>query len=130
MKCRAWTGCCSAYIASTFYWQATPCPQDEPRVEAQNKPCLANPTPALNTERQLRRNHYLTVVYPTVPSIPGHSRVRLIIACALFPEIMEPTVIATSLPTIVRDLHEDPIALKLALTSYLLSLSVIVPISG
>lgn len=43
---------------------------------------------------------------------------------------MDATVIATSLPTIARDLNEDPIALKLALTSYLLSLAVFIPVSG
>ena len=56
--------------------------------------------------------------------------VTLIVAVALFMETMDSTVIATSLPTIAADLHEDPIALKLALTSYLLSLAVFIPLSG
>ena len=45
-------------------------------------------------------------------------------------ETMDSTVIATSLPAIGADLGEDPIALKLALTSYLLSLAVFIPVSG
>lgn len=57
-------------------------------------------------------------------------RLPLIIACALFIENMDSTVIATSLPTIAQDLNVDPIALKLALTSYLVSLAVFIPISG
>jgi EmrB/QacA subfamily drug resistance transporter len=56
--------------------------------------------------------------------------VTLIVAIALFMENMDSTVIATSLPAIAADLHEDPIALKLALTSYLLSLAVFIPLSG
>ena len=56
--------------------------------------------------------------------------VTLIIAVALFMETMDSTIIATSLPAIAADLGEDPIALKLALTSYLLSLAVFIPISG
>jgi EmrB/QacA subfamily drug resistance transporter len=56
--------------------------------------------------------------------------VTLIVAVALFMENMDSTVIATSLPTIARDLGEDPIALKLAITSYLLSLAVFIPLSG
>jgi len=56
--------------------------------------------------------------------------VTLIVAIALFMETMDSTVIATSLPTIAADLHQDPIALKLALTSYLLSLAVFIPLSG
>ncbi len=56
--------------------------------------------------------------------------VTLIVAVALFMETMDSTVISTSLPAIARDLNEDPIALKLALTSYLLSLAVFIPLSG
>ena len=56
--------------------------------------------------------------------------VPLIVAVALFMEHMDSTVIATALPAIAGDLGEDPIALKLALTSYLLSLAVFIPVSG
>lgn len=56
--------------------------------------------------------------------------VTLIVAVALFMETMDSTIIATSLPAIAAALGEDPIALKLALTSYLLSLAVFIPISG
>src|ERR671920_401708 len=54
----------------------------------------------------------------------------LIIATALFMENTDSTVIATSLPAIAQDLGEDPIPLKLALTSYLVSLAIFIPISG
>lgn len=54
----------------------------------------------------------------------------LIIATALFMENMDGTVLATSLPAIAADLHQDPIVLKLALTSYLLTLAVFIPASG
>jgi len=53
-----------------------------------------------------------------------------IIATALFMENMDGTVISTSLPAIALDLHESPIVLKLALTSYLLTLAVLIPASG
>jgi EmrB/QacA subfamily drug resistance transporter len=56
--------------------------------------------------------------------------VPLIVACALFMENLDSTVIATSLPAIALDLGRDPISLKLALTSYLLSLAVFIPVSG
>jgi EmrB/QacA subfamily drug resistance transporter len=54
----------------------------------------------------------------------------LIIATALFMENMDGTVLATSLPAIAVDLHQDPIVLKLALTSYMLTLAVFIPASG
>lgn len=45
-------------------------------------------------------------------------------------ENMDSTIIATSLPAIAADLGTDPIALKLAFTTYLLSLTVFIPVSG
>lgn len=54
----------------------------------------------------------------------------LVVASALFMEQLDGTVIATALPAMARDLHEDPIALKLALTAYLLSLAIFIPLSG
>src|SRR6202162_3604213 len=56
--------------------------------------------------------------------------VPLIIAVALFMENMDSTVIATSLPAIAADIGSDPLALKLAITSYLLSLAIFIPASG
>lgn len=53
-----------------------------------------------------------------------------IVACALFMEKVNETVIVTALPNIAHDLGEDPIALKLALTSYFVSLACFIPISG
>ena len=54
----------------------------------------------------------------------------LIIATALFMENMDGTVLSTSLPAIAIDLGQDPIVLKLALTSYMLTLAVFIPASG
>ena len=54
----------------------------------------------------------------------------LIVATALFMENMDGTVLATSLPAIAHDLQQDPIVLKLALTSYMLTLAVFIPASG
>lgn len=63
-------------------------------------------------------------------ALPPQVLIPLIVACALFMEQVDATVIATSLPAIAADLKEDPVALKLALTSYLLSLAVFIPASG
>ena len=53
--------------------------------------------------------------------------VPLIVAVSLFMENMDSTVIATSLPAIVADIGTSPLTLKLAVTSYLLSLAVFIP---
>lgn len=63
-------------------------------------------------------------------AVPSRILVPLIVACALFMENLDSTVLSTSLPAIARELNEDPIDLKLALTSYLLSLAVFIPVSG
>ncbi len=62
--------------------------------------------------------------------IPLRILVPLIVACALFMENLDATVLSTALPAISRDLHQSPIQLKLALTSYLLTLAVFIPASG
>jgi len=54
----------------------------------------------------------------------------LILAVALFMENMDSTVLATSLPAIATDIGTSPIALKLALTAYLISLAIFIPISA
>ncbi|HLI20738.1 MAG TPA: MFS transporter, partial [Stellaceae bacterium] len=58
------------------------------------------------------------------------SLVPLIVACSLFMEQLDSTIIATALPTIARDINEDPLRLNLAITCYLLSLSIFIPLSG
>ena len=62
--------------------------------------------------------------------LPLRILVPLIVACALFMENLDATVLSTALPAIAKDLHNDPIQLKLALTSYLLTLAVFIPASG
>src|SRR5437763_13783 len=68
---------------------------------------------------------------PPLGTRMSHDRlVPLIIAVALFMENMDSTIIATSLPAIAADIGANPLALKLAVTSYLLSLAVFIPASG
>jgi len=62
--------------------------------------------------------------------IPNRILLPLIVASALFMETLDSTVLSTSLPAIAADFGESPITLKLALTSYLLSLAVFIPASG
>ena len=54
----------------------------------------------------------------------------IIVGCALLMSMIDSTVISTALPAMAKSLGEDPIRLNLAITSYLLSLAVFIPISG
>jgi EmrB/QacA subfamily drug resistance transporter len=56
--------------------------------------------------------------------------VPIVLAVSLFMENMDSTVIATSLAAVATDIHTDPIALKLALTAYLVALAIFIPISA
>lgn len=62
--------------------------------------------------------------------MPPQRLLPLIIATALFIENMDSTAISTSLPQIAADLGVEPVALKLALTTYMLALAVFIPVSG
>ena len=48
--------------------------------------------------------------------------VPLIVACGLFMENLDSTVLSTALPSIARSFGENPVHLNLALSSYLFSL--------
>jgi MFS family permease len=77
-----------------------------------------------------------SAVAVTAPDTPVETRaswpvlVPLIVACALFMQSLDSTVIATALPTIAHALGESPLRLNVAITCYLLSLAVFIPISG
>jgi EmrB/QacA subfamily drug resistance transporter len=70
---------------------------------------------------------------PETLRVPSRSRqlvISLIVACAMFMQNLDSTIIATALPTIARSLGESPLRLNVAITCYLLSLAVFIPISG
>jgi EmrB/QacA subfamily drug resistance transporter len=54
----------------------------------------------------------------------------VIVACAMFMQNLDSTVIATALPTMAKAFGADPVHMNVALTSYLLSLAVFIPASG
>jgi EmrB/QacA subfamily drug resistance transporter len=61
---------------------------------------------------------------------PNYRTTALIIASALFMEQLDATVLATALPTMARHFAVSPSHMSIALTSYLLSLAVLIPASG
>ena len=67
---------------------------------------------------------------PTPPVAPRTRLTALIVACALFMQNLDSTVIATALPTMARAFGAQPVQMNVALTSYLLSLAVFIPASG
>ncbi|HKM57926.1 MAG TPA: MFS transporter [Chthoniobacterales bacterium] len=84
----------------------------------------------MHQQAQNARNGNVSPNGPTTTVIPLRILVPLIVACALFMENLDATVLSTALPAIARDLHQSPIQLKLALTSYLMTLAIFIPASG
>ncbi len=71
--------------------------------------------------------------HPSLRPLRVSSQTRLtavIVACALFMQNLNSTIIATALPTMARSFGYDPVRMNVALTSYLLSLTVFIPASG
>ena len=100
--------------------QTPPSPPPSPSLASAPTPILA-PTPA-------------PAVAPLLPPASADRRLRLLIplvvAFAFFLEQLDSTIITTAVPDMARGLGETPLRLNLALTGYLLSLAVFIPVSG
>ncbi|OOG76154.1 MFS transporter [Algoriphagus sp. A40] len=54
----------------------------------------------------------------------------VILATAIFMQMLDSTILNTSLPSIAKDLHESPLNMQNAIISYVLTLALLMPISG
>jgi len=61
---------------------------------------------------------------------PKPKIVAMIVASAIIMQQIDATVITTALPQMAISLHSDPVALSVAVTAYLLSVAVFIPVSG
>lgn len=70
---------------------------------------------------------------PFVPVQTVESTKKLlpvILATSIFMQMLDSTILNTSLPAIARDLHESPLNMQNAIISYVLTLAVFMPVSG
>src|ERR1700689_5307726 len=56
--------------------------------------------------------------------------IAMIVGSAIIMQQIDSTVVTTALPQMAISLHVDPVRLSLAVTAYLLSLAIFVPVSG
>jgi len=68
--------------------------------------------------------------FPTAREPRLRLLIPLVVACGMFMENLDSTILATSIPQIAESLNESPLRLSAAITSYLLSLAVFIPVSG
>ncbi|WP_404544348.1 MDR family MFS transporter [Dyella jejuensis] len=64
------------------------------------------------------------------PAYPDYRSISLIVGCAIFLEQVDGTVLATALPAMARDFSVSAPAMSVAVTSYLLALAILIPVSG
>ena len=62
--------------------------------------------------------------------MPRPQTIALIVACALFMENLDGTIITTALPQIAAEFGVNPVHLSLSITTYLLGMAAFIPISG
>nr|MCU0887412.1 MFS transporter [Rubritepida sp.] len=60
----------------------------------------------------------------------GTRTTAIIVATALFMQNLDSAAVATALPAMARGLDVDPARLGVAITSYLVALTVFIPVSG
>ena len=54
----------------------------------------------------------------------------IILATAIFMQMLDSTILNTSLPSIAKDLNESPLNMQNAIISYVLTLALFMPVSG
>lgn len=62
--------------------------------------------------------------------MPSTRATAAIVASALFMQNLDSSAVVTALPAMARDLGEDPARLGVAITAYLVALTVFIPVSG
>lgn len=72
----------------------------------------------------LAKNQHITMKLSQNQLIP------LIVACALFMENLDASIITTALPVMAQSLNTSPLQLNLAITAYVFSIAVFIPLSG
>ena len=61
---------------------------------------------------------------------PRHRNTALLVSGCFFMEMLDGTIVTTAIPQMSRSLHARPAAMGLVITAYLLTLAVLIPLSG
>ena len=61
---------------------------------------------------------------------PRHRNIALLVAGCFFMEMLDGTIVSTAAPQIGASLHTSPTSVGLVVTAYLLTLAVLIPLSG
>ncbi|HTB28716.1 MAG TPA: DHA2 family efflux MFS transporter permease subunit [Steroidobacteraceae bacterium] len=67
---------------------------------------------------------------PVLAGAPASRFMPVVMASALFMDLLDTAALGTALPTMAREFHTEPVHFKLALTAYLMTMAILVPASG
>ena len=81
------------------------------------------------TPKMLIKNRFLLRLIKVLRLTP-HQMTPIVVSFSFFMESLDATILNTGIPAMAHSLNIDPINLKLALISYLVTLAVFIPISG
>jgi EmrB/QacA subfamily drug resistance transporter len=65
-----------------------------------------------------------------LPSLQIKKVLPIILATSIFMQMLDSTILNTSLPAIAKDLNESPLNMQNAIISYVLTLALLMPVSG
>jgi MFS family permease len=72
----------------------------------------------------------MTVVPGTRPAAARATTIVMVVACAMFMENLDSTVIQTALPAMAASFRSSPVDLGFGITAYVMSLAMFIPVSG
>ncbi len=75
------------------------------------------------------KKHYLSRIMMTQAAKPSRW-LPLLMAIAIFMQMLDATILNTALPKIAEDLHESPLNMQMAVIVYTLTVALLIPLSG
>ena len=64
------------------------------------------------------------------PPAAGTAGLLCLVACGMFMQTLDGTIVITALPAMARSLHADPLGMHAVISAYLVAMAVLIPASG
>ena len=92
-------------------------------------PSAAVPTPASALVRNVRRC-MTRIMHNSFDAVPSFRPLLWLVATAVFMQMLDTTIVNTALPSMAAGLNESPFRMQAIVTSYALTVAMLIPASG